>query len=181
MIAALVRLPAFAALCWVFGFVWFIATLPDPGDPAVRTDGIVVLTGGQGRLARGVALLEAGAAKRLLVSGVDPSVRPHELAMQVAKPRALFDCCVDLGREAVDTRSNGAEVAAWVKRHRYSSIRVVTSNYHARRARLEIAERLPPGVVIVDDPVAVGFGPALAAREWSKYAARRIAILLGRL
>ncbi len=181
MSAVFARLMAFVALVWVFGFVWFIASLPAPGDPGVHTDGIVVLTGGQGRLARGIALLEAGTAKRLLVSGVDPSVRPHELAVQTGRPTALFACCVDLGRDAVDTRSNGAEVAAWVARHHYRSIRVVTSNYHARRARLEIAERLAPGVTIVDDPVAVGFGPALAAREWSKYAARRMAILLGRL
>ena len=170
----------FLVLAWVFGFVWFVASLPKAAPAEVETDAIVVLTGGPGRLARGVEILEAGRAKRMLISGVDPSVRSVELAKALGRDEKLFACCIDLGREAVDTRSNGDEVADWVRRHNYRSIRLVTSNYHVRRARLEIAARLDRELEIVEDPVAVPFGPALAAREWSKYAARRLWILTGR-
>lgn len=180
MIAAIGRLLSFLGLAWVAGFVWFIATLPEPLAPSVRTDGIVVLTGGSGRVARGLALIEAGAGKRLLISGVDPRVRPAELAAELRRPLTLFQCCVDLGKQAIDTRSNGDEVARWTRQHRYRSIRLVTSDYHMRRAELEIGRSLGPGVAIVADPVTIAFGPMLAAREWTKYAARRGQLLINR-
>eukprot|EP01035_Chromulina_nebulosa_P060012 gene60012-82091_t len=75
-------------------------TLPKPADDR-KTDAIVVMTGGPGRIDRGLALLERHAAQRLLVSGVAPEVRAHELAVKYHRPASLFACCVDLG-EAMD-------------------------------------------------------------------------------
>ena len=49
-------------------------------------------------------------------AGVDRTVRPIELARRYDADEALFDCCIDLGRESVDTRSNGAETARWVEK-----------------------------------------------------------------
>src|SRR3546814_9682640 len=108
-----------------------------------------VMTGGPRRVGRCVDLLRAGRAKRLLVSGVARTVRPHELALTVDAPPSLFECCVDLGREAVDTRSNADETAKWVKRRGYRSIRLVTSAWHMPRARLELSARLDDDVLIV--------------------------------
>ena len=56
--------------------------LPGPAG-AERTDGIVVLTGGPGRLARGFELIERGAAERMLISGVDARCGPEELAARI--------------------------------------------------------------------------------------------------
>ena len=53
--------------------------LPRPADDR-PTDAIVVLTGGANRIERGLDLLQRGRAKRLLVSGVDRTVRPVDLA-----------------------------------------------------------------------------------------------------
>ena len=75
----IVRLAALALLGWVLGFAWFAIFLPEPLDGR-RTDAIVVLTGGPGRIDRGIALMQQGAARRMLISGVDRSVRPGELA-----------------------------------------------------------------------------------------------------
>jgi hypothetical protein len=52
------------------GLQHFILTLPKPAPFATSTDGIVVITGGQQRLADGFNLLQSGAGKALLVSGV---------------------------------------------------------------------------------------------------------------
>ncbi len=68
----IVRLLALSLLGWMLGFVWFAVFLPQPLDGR-RTDAIVVLTGGAGRIDRGIALLEDKAAKRMLISGVDRS------------------------------------------------------------------------------------------------------------
>ena len=137
-----VRVGAVVALAWVTGFVLFTASIPDATPLAVATDAVVVLTGGPGRLDRGLALMREGAAKRMLISGVDRSVKPHELAVRYDAPDKLFDCCVTLGREAIDTRSNGIETAQWLERRGYDTVRLITSDWHMRRAAFELRQAL---------------------------------------
>src|SRR3546814_10400995 len=76
-----------------------------------------LLTGGAGRIGRGLDLLQAGAAKTMLISGVDRDVRPRELAVAYNVPEKLFDCCITLGHEAIDTRSNAIETAHRSEEH----------------------------------------------------------------
>lgn len=157
----------------------FIATLPGPAPAGLVTDGVVVLTGGPGRLARGAEVLGGGHAKRMLVSGVAQGVRRRELAATVDAPRRLFQCCVDLGFVAADTRGNAQESAAWVARHRFRSVRLVTAGYHMPRARLELRERLGPDVRIVEDGVTAGLPPLALAWEYTKFVARAAMLKLG--
>lgn len=153
MIKWLARFSLLALVAYFAGMIWFINAPPGPAEAAERTDGIVVLTGGPGRLARGFALLREGAAERMLISGVDASVRPEELAAEYNVPMSLMSARVDLGRGAVDTRGNGEEVASWVERHDMGSIRIVTNDWHMRRARKEIGWRVKSGTQIVADGV----------------------------
>ena len=171
------RLLAALALAWLCGFILFVVTLPAPAGPDA-TDAVVVLTGGQGRIERGIDLLRHRRARRMLVSGVDRTVRPHELALRTGAPAALFACCVDLGREAVDTRSNAEETAAWVRRRGYGTIRLVTTDWHMPRARFELA-RLLPNVVIVEDAVRSEPSLTVLLKEYDKYLLRRLAVPLG--
>jgi uncharacterized SAM-binding protein YcdF (DUF218 family) len=174
------RLVAFAVVAVIAWFAWFVLAMPGPLDASVRTDGIVVLTGGPRRVARGIELVQDKAAKRLLISGVDKAVRPVELAAEYEVPKQLFDCCIDLGREAVDTRSNGEETAAWIKRNRYRSIRLVTAADHMRRAQVELEAQLDDdSVEIVPDGVPVDRPLQPMLREFAKYALRRSATVFG--
>ena len=75
------RLISLVFLAWALGFAWF-ALLPPLPAPAQKTDAIVVLTGGPGRIDRALERLEAGDAKRLLISGVAREVKPRELAAE---------------------------------------------------------------------------------------------------
>ncbi|NML10644.1 YdcF family protein [Sphingobium sp. AR-3-1] len=175
----IVRLLAVTLLAWMLGFVWFAIFLPQPLDGR-RTDAIVVLTGGAGRIDRGIALLQSGAAKRMLISGVDRSVRPVELAAEYKTPEALLSCCITLGREAIDTRSNGLETARWLERRDYKTVRLITTDWHMRRAALELRQALPDGKVsIVYDAVPSRPSLTILAREYNKYLLRRIAALIG--
>ena len=148
----LIRFSIFPILLYGAGLIWFMNSLPGPAG-AERTDGIVVLTGGEGRVARGFELIERGAADRLLISGVASEVRPQELAARYRVPMTTIRCCVDLGRRATDTRTNGQEIAEWVQRRRLRSIRVVTNDWHMPRARKEIGWRLGSATRIVTDAV----------------------------
>ncbi|MEQ6333372.1 YdcF family protein [Sphingobium sp. MK2] len=174
----IVRLFAVSLLGWMLGFIWFAVLLPQPLDSR-PTDAIVVLTGGAGRIDRGIALLEAKTAKRMLISGVDRSVRPGELAAEYDTPEALFACCITLGREAIDTRSNAIETARWLERRDYKTVRLITTDWHMRRAALELRQALPAQVAIVYDAVPSRPSLTILVREYNKYLLRRGAALLG--
>lgn len=175
----LVRLASLALLIWVGGFVWFVVTRPGLAPPTTETDGVVVLTGGSGRLARGASVIAANRAQRMLVSGVGEHTSRAALAASVGAAPRLFAAKVDLGYAAVDTRSNAIETAAWVARHRYRSIRLVTSGSHMRRARLELAAQLPSAVRVVEDGVPSDAAADSLAREFTKFALRCFALTMG--
>ena len=174
----LARLAALPLLGWCLGLIWFSLALPGPAPLAMRSDGVVVLTGGAGRFRRGLAVVEAGSARRMLVSGVDRNTSRRQLAAAfgVATRRLRT---TDLGYAAVDTRSNADETARWVAQHRFTTIRLVTSAAHMRRARLELARALPADVVVVPDAVPSEPNAPGLAYEYSKYLARRAALLAG--
>lgn len=165
-------------LAWAIGFLAFVVALPRPLATAQKTDAVIVLTGAAGRIAHGLGVLEQGAARRLLVSGVDPEVRPGEFAAEFKVAPALMACCVTLGYGAVDTRSNAAETARWVAANKVRSLRLVTTDWHMRRAALELERALPKDVKILRDavPSQPDFGTLLL--EYHKFLASRAAGLV---
>jgi uncharacterized SAM-binding protein YcdF (DUF218 family) len=168
MLRFLLRFGLFPVLLYFLGMAWFMTSLPAAAGPE-RTDGIVVLTGGPGRLARGFQLIEGGIAKRMLISGVAEMVRPEELAAEYKVPIELIRTRVDLGFSATDTRTNGEEVAEWVRRHKLESIRIVTNDWHMRRARKEIGWRVGSGTKVVSDGVHSPRSFGQLFLEYNKY------------
>ena len=174
----IVRTVGLLILGWCLGFAAFMLLLPGPLS-GNTTDAIVVPTGGAGRIERGVALMREGQAKRMLVTGVGTGVRPADLARLYKVPTRLMACCIDLGGEAVDTRSNAAETARWVRRHRYRTVRLVSSDWHVPRARMELAAALGRGVVVLPDGVPSAPRLARLVNEYNKLILRRVALWVG--
>jgi uncharacterized SAM-binding protein YcdF (DUF218 family) len=172
------RLFALVLVAWALGFAAFVILLPRSADLS-KTDAIVVPTGAQGRIARGIYVIEKGGARRMLVTGVDRQVKLAELAAAQQVSLKIMTCCVDLGREASDTRSNGDETAAWIRRNKYKSVRLVTSDWHMRRARFELERALSGSATILPDAVRSDASLAVLLREYNKYLFRRIAVLIG--
>ncbi len=171
------RAAAFLVILYALGFLWFAAALPQPmGDG--RTDAIVVPTGGAGRIDRGLSLLREGAAREMLVTGVDREVKPQEFAAEYKVSAQTMKCCVTLGFAAVDTRSNAAETASWVKQRGYRSLRLVTTDWHMRRAAHELSTALPDGVRIVRDAVPSRPRLGILFLEYNKLLATSLARLL---
>lgn len=141
-------------LAWAIGFLWFVVALPKPAAEAVVTDAVIVPTGGAGRIARGLEVLDKRLAQKMLVSGVDPEVKPGEFAAEFGVEPAQMACCVTLGFAAVDTRSNAAETAKWVAQNEVRSLRLVTTDWHMRRAAGELDRTLPDHVTVVRDAVS---------------------------
>ena len=173
------RLLAFLAVLYGLGFALFAVTLgaPAPADTP-KVDAIVAITGGPGRIEQGARLLAEGRAKRMLIAGADPSVREADLLVRLQAPQNLFDCCVDLGSESVDTRSNAEEAKRWMDRHRFKSLRLVTSDWHMRRARYEFNRQFDHDVRIVPDGVKTEPSFTTLFAEYNKYLLRRLSIWL---
>ena len=94
-------------------------------------------------------LLEKGLGKRLLITGVNPaSKRAMKTLLHGGE---LFDCCVDLGFAALNTHGNAEEAASWVQRHHYSSLIIVTADYHMPRSMVEFGAEMP-GVKLIPIP-----------------------------
>jgi len=143
----------FAAILLVGGFGYFIWELPDQQIELDRNaDGIVVLTGGDSRVSDGLALLAAGRAKRLLISGVYTGTTSSDIARQVVDYNRLLTCCVDLDYSAINTLGNAVGTRQWTLKNSFHSLIVVTSAYHMPRALAELSHQLP-GVALIPYPV----------------------------
>lgn len=141
------------AMAWLIGLAWFGFAIPDAVEDAEsKTDAIVVLTGGKGRIEEGVALLRKGLAKKLLVSGVEKGVDLGTLLKRAHLDPAPEDAQIVLGHDADSTESNAVETAAWMHVEGFHSLRLVTANYHMRRALAELRHALPD-TRIVPNPV----------------------------
>jgi uncharacterized SAM-binding protein YcdF (DUF218 family) len=174
----ILRALSFLLLLYILGYAAFAVLLPKAGDERT-TDGIVVLTGGAKRLERGLDLLEQGKARRMLVSGVDRAVRPRELAARYGKNQDLFECCVDLGREAVDTRSNAEETSRWLKKQKFKTVRLVTTDWHMPRAGFELGRQAGDRVDVYPDAIQSNPRFGTLFKEYNKYLLRRAAVIVG--
>jgi uncharacterized SAM-binding protein YcdF (DUF218 family) len=171
------RILSLLFLVWAIGFLWFVVALPKPAE-GMTTDAVIVPTGGPGRIARGLAVLDRGLAKRMLVSGVDKEVRPQEFAVQFGVSPRTMACCVTLGFAAVDTRSNAAETAKWVAQNEVRSLRLVTTDWHMRRAAGELDRTLPDHVTVIRDAVTSRPDLGTLFLEYHKLIASRAAGLI---
>lgn len=174
------RAAALLLLIYLLGFVFFAFTLgkPAPAD-AAPTDAAVALTGGPGRIEYAVNVLKAHKVQRLLVAGVDPSVTKADLTRRIPASARWLACCVDLGTESVDTRSNAEEASRWLAAHDYKSLRLITSDWHMRRARFEFRRVLGDKYRLVTDAVPTEPSFLTLFGEYNKYLLRRVAVLVG--
>ena len=175
----IVRFGSLMLILYALGFLLFGVTLGAPAAAdAARTDAIVVITGGTGRIEHAVEMLGQGKGKRLLIAGADPLVTKDDLVRRLKGRRKLMICCVDLGSESVDTRSNADEARRWLERRKYKDLRLVTSDWHMRRAKYEFRHTLGRDYRILFDAVKTEPGLMTLFAEYNKYLLRRMSVWL---
>jgi uncharacterized SAM-binding protein YcdF (DUF218 family) len=137
-----------AVVLLVVGFFIFTGGIQRSQPEPRAANGIAVLTGGVARIDEAMKLLTQQKAKRLLITGVNRTTSTEELKQLASQGDQLFSCCVDIDKEARNTIDNATETSQWVAQHHYTSIIVVTSNYHMPRALAELG-RVMPGVTLI--------------------------------
>jgi uncharacterized SAM-binding protein YcdF (DUF218 family) len=167
---------------WAAGLAGFSAAVwsAAPPDPIPRADGIVALTGGDGRVSEAMALLAEKDAPALLISGAGRGTYLGDFTVDDAAAATRYASAITLGHMAATTRGNALETASWAKARHMKSLLIVTADYHMPRAIFVIGQRLPD-VELVGVPVrppAMAHMASLAtwrvlAVEYTKYLVAR--------
>jgi uncharacterized SAM-binding protein YcdF (DUF218 family) len=151
----LIAMAAAAAAGFLVGasrFLDDVRRMPEFSALSEPADGVVALTGGPDRIPDAAALLAAGQARRMLISGVHQTTTRAAIARATPGLEHYFDCCVDMGYLAENTFGNAVETAAWARKHQINSLIVVTADYHMPRALEELRQALP-GARLIPHPV----------------------------
>lgn len=139
---------------WAYGFYTYWNSMQTP--PVIsdeKSDAIVVLTGGSGRVDAGLELLQQEKADVLFISGVGKGLIVEDLlALWSGLPENISRERIILGYAAQTTHGNAVETTAWMARRNFTSLRLVTSSYHMPRALLEFEKQMPD-IKIISHPV----------------------------
>lgn len=180
-----------ALTIWFVGYGFFIVETLNkrPENMTQKTDAIIVLTGGNHRIHTGLDLFARGLSHNLFISGVHASVsRQDILNIRRDKPE-IPECCLTLGREATTTQENATEAKAWIDKQKQkgtpiTSIRLVTSTYHMRRALLEFQRAIKNVTLIPHSVEQTDYTPsdlkfwALTFEEYNKIIYRKTAFMI---
>ena len=128
-------------------FQQFILTLPKAHKTFLQPiDGLVVATGGQARIQKGLEMLSGGKANKMLISGVGQGISKQLLreSLSLSDEQALFfDCCVEIEFTAIDTNGNARATVRWMQKHNLKDVLLVSANYHLPRAKIIFRRYLP--------------------------------------
>lgn len=128
-------------------FVDFVYKTFSLSKREVKTEAIVVLTGGRGRIEEGIKLYREGRGQQLLLIGVDPLVKKRELYQGPGAEHVFLE------QVSMNTLENAIYARDLITRHKINSIKLITSRYHMKRATLIFRNALPKDIAIYPHPV----------------------------
>ena len=145
----------FCALCenillmWVVGLILFGNKINDYSqDEETKADAVIVLTGGENRISKGLELLNNHYAEKMFISGVSHNIKKNDLL------------------KATNTVENALEIKDWIIKNNINSFYMVTSNYHLPRS-IEELEGLNLDVNIIPYPV---YSHRIVPQWWKSWA-----------
>ena len=142
----------------IIGVLAFFGSMEGVGGHLMQADGVVVFTREPRRILTGVQVLSDGHARRMLITGTELSAGTDtaEVMVQVRRDFSYWaNCCIDLDPGAQNTFENARDAARWAREHKFSSLILVTADYHMPRALLELRSALPD-IQIIADPLRTG-------------------------
>ncbi|MDO8739412.1 YdcF family protein [Candidatus Deferrimicrobium sp.] len=123
-----------------------LLSLRDPGPSERPADAIFVLTGGEGRIQEGYRAWSGGAARELYILGAGRRVPVARIVPEVSRISAEALSRVHVEGWSENTLENAFSAKSAVGEGKYTSVILVTSDYHIPRAVLAFRKVLPPEV-----------------------------------
>jgi uncharacterized SAM-binding protein YcdF (DUF218 family) len=140
-------LPVIALACLIYLLTAFLGEAEGYGAVAKGPDAIVVLTGGKGRVEQGLEFLREGVSPTLILSGVNEAADLDSIFAGgldgVDRDRIILE------KQSKSTYENALQVKRLVIDRGYSSVLLITSSYHMKRAFFIFNRVMPEGVLIM--------------------------------
>ena len=156
-------------ICFLLAFVWFAGLVAFnykishyQVDENVKTDAIVVLTGGAYRIKEAFRLLNENLSDTLFISGVEKKISLNSL-LKAQHVAPVANKKIILENSSQNTVENAIEVNEWIRKNNIKSIRLVTSNYHMPRSLLEFQIQ-NKGLDVLVNPV---FSKNVSSKWWA--------------
>lgn len=126
-----------------------------PQDKLVKADAIVAISGGEttSRTLGAIKLYDQGYAPIIIFSGAaqDPKSVSNAAAMRsIALAAGVPKSSIIIEEDSVDTYENAQNTARIIKDNNITSILLVTSPYHQRRASIEFKRALGKNVKVIN-------------------------------
>jgi len=139
------------AILLFYGLPYYLA----PQDKLAKTDAIVAVSGGEttSRTLGAVKLYDEGYAPTIIFSGAaqDPKSLSNAAAMKnIAVSAGVPASDILIEEDSADTYENAQNTARIIKSKNLTSIILVTSPYHQRRASIEFKRALGKDVKIIN-------------------------------
>lgn len=155
---------AVAAVAAFFSLGFYLS----PQGTLAKSDTIVAISGGDttARTSEAVKLYDDGWASHVIFSGaaLDPNSPSNAKTMALAaENQGVPASAIILDEAAVNTRQNAAGVAAIMSREKFTSMILVTSPYHQRRADITFRRALGPSITIINHS---SFDQAWRRSDW---------------
>lgn len=134
-----------------YGLPYYLA----PQDKLVKADAIVAISGGEttSRTLGAVKLYDQGYAPLLIFSGAaqDPTSVSNAAAMRkIALSKGVPSSSIIIEEDSADTYENAQNTARIIKDKGLTSIILVTSPYHQRRASIEFKRALGESIKVIN-------------------------------
>ena len=105
---------------------------------------IIVLTGGKGRIEKGIQLLNNGYGNKLFISGVFLKTDIKSKLEYYKIDSNFFECCIFFDNKAKNTKQNVIEVKSWLSQNKdIEKLILVSSYYHLPRGLITFNKFLP--------------------------------------
>jgi uncharacterized SAM-binding protein YcdF (DUF218 family) len=144
-----------------------LLALRDPGPPVRPADAIFVLTGGEGRIQEGFRAWSGGAARELYILGAGRRAPIARIVPEGSRISAEALTRIHVEGWSENTLENAFSAKSAVGEGKYSSVILVTSDYHIPRAVLVFRKVLPPEVSLTAIRVRTE-GGAGASWRWAR-------------
>jgi uncharacterized SAM-binding protein YcdF (DUF218 family) len=152
------------ALLFLTPAVPHILGLGYPGLPSRPADALMVLSGGEGRIAEGYRAWSSGAATEIYILGAGRDLTLTRLVPPAAALTSKDRSRVHAEGWSENTLENAFSAKTAVEDRKFSSVILVTSDYHVPRAWIAFRRILPPRVALHVLPVrSEGWNSAGAA------------------
>ncbi|MBP2669928.1 MAG: hypothetical protein H6Q80_2130 [Deltaproteobacteria bacterium] len=124
-----------------------------PGPPPRPADALMVLSGGEGRIPEGYRAWSSGAAAEFYILGAGRDVPLTRLVPPASSLPPAVRSRVHAEGWSENTLENAFSARTAVEERNFSSVILVTSDYHVPRAWIAFRKVLPPRVALYARPV----------------------------